>query len=411
MDENRASWLTAPMGMFLAWSASTFLIRAWAKLRTKTWGLDDYCLSLSLATIVVHVACTYRAIHFGYGKPLAAIEPEHRPILEKLLYITEFLYVLAQGLCRASASLFISHMAQSGPQTRPARALAGVSGVWTAASALAIAIRGNIGRPWSTLDGTQPLFTRWLSIEITGVVIELSIWLLAAHLVWSLQMTLRKRIYILGAFGVKLLLIVFIGFRLKYLAPARNWDPTLTSIVPSIFTQAVLHFSIIASCVTTLKPFLRHFDPTYVLESADVSSSKRSRTSTTNPSRDPYYRLGTMNRPNRSRDDPNDNINWRPYQGPTQSDRYAKAYHDSTATQSSQSSKEGTLSRLARTISTSLGSGTQSKQSSATRSNHIGDTASMRTDASDRIIIERTTEVSVEHEDSPAERASQKGGV
>ncbi len=206
-------------------------------------------------------------------------------------------------------------------------------------------------------------------------------------------------------------LIVFIGFRLKYLAPARNWDPTLTSIVPSIFTQAVLHFSIIASCVTTLKPFLRHFDPTYVLESADVSSSKRSRTSTTNPSRDPYYRLGTMNRPNRSRDDPNDNINWRPYQGPTQSDRYAKAYHDSTATQSSQSSKEGTLSRLARTISTSLGSGTQSKQSSATRSNHIGDTASMRTDASDRIIIERTTEVSVEHEDSPAERASRKGGV
>lgn len=181
--------------------------------------------------------------------------------------------------------------------------------------------------------------------------------------------------------------------------------------MPSIFTQAVLHFSIIASCVTTLKPFLRHFDPTYVLESADVSSSKRSRNSTTNPSRDPYYRLGPVNRSNQSHDNRNDNINWRPYQGPTQADRYTKAYHDSTATQSSQSSKEGTLSRLARTISTSLGSGTQSKQSSATRSNNIGDAASTRTDASDRIIIERTTEVSVEHEASPAGRASRQRGA
>lgn len=39
---------------------------------------------LSQVTIVVHVACTYRAIHFGYGKPLAAIDPEYRPVLEKV---------------------------------------------------------------------------------------------------------------------------------------------------------------------------------------------------------------------------------------------------------------------------------------------------------------------------------------
>ncbi len=168
--------------------------------------------------------------------------------------------------------------------------------------------------------------------------------------------------------------------------------------MPSILTQAVLHFSIIASCVTTLKPFLRHFDPTYVLESADVSASKRSRTSaTTNAARDPYYRLGPINRSNQSRDDPNDNINWRPYQGPTPTDRYAAAYHDSNATQSSQSSKEGKLSWLGRAIGSSLRSGTQSRQSSATRSCSHGDSASTRTDASDCIIIERTTEVSVEH--------------
>ncbi|KAM3496880.1 hypothetical protein MY10362_009751 [Beauveria mimosiformis] len=236
-----------------------------------------------------------------------------------------------------------------------------------------------------------------MSIEIIGAVIELAIWVLAVHLVWTLQMTLRKRIYILSAFGAKLVLVVLIGLRLKYLAPSRNWDPTLTSIMPGIFTQAVLHFSIIASCVTTLKPFLRHFDPTYVLESADVSSSKRSRASI-NASRDPYYRLGAINRLNGTSDDPNDNVNWRPYQGPKQADLYAAAYHDSSATQSSQSSKEGRLLRASRSIGVNLRGVAQSRQDGAMQSKTQGDAASLRTDASDRMIIERKTEVSVEHQ-------------
>ncbi|KAM3457333.1 hypothetical protein MY3296_001075 [Beauveria thailandica] len=362
MEQDRASWLKAPMGMFLAWSASAFLIRAWAKFRTKTWGLDDYFLSLSL-----------------------------------LLYTSELLYVLAQGSCRASAALFISHMAQCGPQSLPAKMLATISGVWTAASSVSIALRGDVSRPWSTLDGTRPLFIRWMSIEIIGAVIELAIWVLAVHLVWTLQMTLRKRIYILSAFSVKLVLVVLIGLRLKYLAPSRNWDPTLTSIMPGIFTQAVLHFSIIASCVTTLKPFLRHFDPTYVLESADLSSSKRSRASI-NASRDPYYRLGAINRLNRTSDDPNDKVNWRPYQGPKQADLYSAAYHDSSATQSSQSSREGRLLRASRSIGANLRGVAQSRQDGAMQSKNQGDVASLRTDASDRMIIERKTEVSVKHE-------------
>ncbi|KAM3484817.1 hypothetical protein MY8738_001936 [Beauveria namnaoensis] len=141
--------------------------------------------------------------------------------------------------------------------------------------------------------------------------------------------------------------------------------------MPGIFTQAVLHFSIIASCVTTLKPFLRHFDPTYVLESADVHSSKRSRASM-NASRDSYHRLGAINRVNRSNDDPNDKVNWRPYQGPTQAEPYAAAYHDSSATQSSQSSKESRLLRASRSIGANLRGVAQGRQDGAMQSKNPG---------------------------------------
>lgn len=86
-----------------------------------------------------------------------AFSPELILINVQLLYAIGFLYVLALGLCRASAAFFISRMAHKGPQTLPAQVLAGISGVWTVASFCVIGIRGDIARPWSTLDGSQPL--------------------------------------------------------------------------------------------------------------------------------------------------------------------------------------------------------------------------------------------------------------
>ncbi|KAJ3475942.1 hypothetical protein NLG97_g9291 [Lecanicillium saksenae] len=383
---NHGSWLTVPTGMFMAWSSLTFFVRTWAKLRTKTWGLDDWLLTSALLVIIAHVGITYRSIELGYGRSLADIPENDTPSVEKMVYATDML-----------------HMAYSGPHTRPACFLAFSSGVWAAGSIIAIGIRSDSSRPWATLDGTEQLFIRWMVIEVIGIMVEVAIWLLAAHLVWTLQMQLRKRIYILSAFGFRLFLVVFIALRLTYLAPSQNTDPTFSNIVPSIFTQATLHFSIIAACVTTLKPFLRHFDPTYVIGSGTLSTSKRSRVSTTNPSRDPYYRLNPVNgtnrsgRSNRSRDPEND-ITWRPYQGPTGNDGHAMAYHPTnTATQSTTSSKAGRLSRLSKALSGGLRSASQSKQSSFNRS-VSRDEESTGTDASDRIIIERTTEVTVEHE-------------
>ncbi|KAJ6789507.1 hypothetical protein PWT90_07167 [Aphanocladium album] len=325
---DHGSWLTVPTGMFMAWSSLTFFVRSWAKLRTKTWGLDDWLLTSALLAIIAHVGITYRSIELGYGRSLADIPERDLVSVEK--------------------------------------------------------------------------FIRWIGIETVGIIVEAAVWLLAAHLVWSLQMQLRKRIYILSAFGVRLLLAVFIGLRLAYLAPSQNKDPTFSNIVPSIFTQATLHFSIIASCVTTLKPFLRHFDPTYVLGTATLSTSKRSRVSTTNPSRDPYYRLGPVNgasRSNQSRPDPENDITWRPYQGPTKNDGHAMAYHppNTTATQITTSSKTSRFPRLSKVFSSGLKIATQSKQSSLNQS-ISRDEESARTDGSERIIIERTTEVTVEHE-------------
>ena len=76
-------------------------------------------------------------------------------LLQQLLYAANILYVIVMGICRSSAALFIGHIAHKGPQSGPARLLAWVSVAWTIACIMVIAIRGDIARPWASLDGSQ----------------------------------------------------------------------------------------------------------------------------------------------------------------------------------------------------------------------------------------------------------------
>jgi hypothetical protein len=48
MADDRGQWLMVLTGMFFAWSSLIFLVRVWAKIRTKTWSIDDYCLSTAV---------------------------------------------------------------------------------------------------------------------------------------------------------------------------------------------------------------------------------------------------------------------------------------------------------------------------------------------------------------------------
>jgi hypothetical protein len=50
-----------------------------------------------------------------------------------------------------------------------------------------------------------------------------------------------------------------IGLRLYYLSPSENTNPTYTSIIPHILTEAASNFALVATSVTSLKPFLKPF--------------------------------------------------------------------------------------------------------------------------------------------------------
>ncbi|OAA36408.1 hypothetical protein ISF_09954 [Cordyceps fumosorosea ARSEF 2679] len=88
--------------------------------------------------------------------------------------------------------------------------LAALAGLWTMGSILAIALRGTTEQSWTSMDVTQPMFCRWVVIEVSGLTVELSIWILAGYRIYALRMPLRKRVCATSAFGVRLL-YVFVG--------------------------------------------------------------------------------------------------------------------------------------------------------------------------------------------------------
>lgn len=91
--------------------------------------------------------------------------------------------------------------------------------------------------------------------------------------------------------------------RLCYLAPSRNGDLNQSSITAAIFTAGALHFSIIATSVTALKPFITVFDQPKFGYGRSAESG------------DPCYKLEMFRRVNRQLDVQDDSAKWRPCQG------------------------------------------------------------------------------------------------
>ncbi|KAG5927307.1 hypothetical protein E4U42_002366 [Claviceps africana] len=377
MAENHSSWLNTAMAMFLPWSTLTFAVRVWTKMRSKTWGLDDCCVSAAVVFSLAHIAVYCVAIQHGYGRSLAEISPLNLTKAKKALYAGQIFYIICMGLCKTSASFFVAHMAHFGPQSRPAYALAGLSTLWTLASILVVAFRGPIGRPWETMDGSPVMYFRWIGIETVGLVLEFGLWILSVHLVWSLEIRRQKRSFILAAFGARLGLIPIISYRLAFLSPAQNPDPTLDTIVPSILTHGAIHFSIVAGSITCLKPFLRTFNPACAVDRRGQPTPSH------NGTRDSYLKLDTLKRREQIVVDSDDSANWRPFQG-------LGERHVIAMPQESYACTRG--ERIAPPRHAAKGSIGGERRA---------DAAPAEADGADRLVIQRTTEVSIKYEQNP----------
>ncbi|XWW94311.1 hypothetical protein V2A60_002254 [Cordyceps javanica] len=227
------------------------------------------------------------------------------------------------------------------------------------------------------------MFVRWSSVEASGLAIEAALWMLTIHLVWSLQMRPKKRITIVAVFAFRLLIVPIIIFRLHYLNPSRNDDVNYSTIPAAILTAGALHFSIVATSLTTLKPFITVFrQPVLTYGSGSGGTAGRS-----DDPCDTYHKLELFRRVNRQQEVSGDSARWRPDQGSAQRpivEEPSKAYTPKGRNLGADAGRpyHGHANRPPRRMNRAMSDG-----------------AAAPTHASERICIQKTTEVRVWYDD------------
>ena len=140
------------------------------------------------------------------------------------------------------------------------------------------------------------------------MALELVLWALSISLVWGLNTPLKKRLKVIGLFGLRLMLVAFftikinqtrlinhriipiIAARLYFLSLTPSHLSSYAAIMAQIFTEAAMQYSLMCECMSCLKPFLQPFYAGYGL-SANYGLGNRY-----NPSRDPYAELTDFSR-------------------------------------------------------------------------------------------------------------------
>lgn len=189
-------------------------------------------------------------------------------------------------------------------------------------------------------------------------------------------------------------LIPLVILRLRYLQPSiLNESPTASGIVADIFTEGVLQFSIIACSMTALKPFLAVFDPAHVVGYAG-GTSHSSTLASKDRARERYYRLQNLNARSQNQQDPSGENAWKPYEGPQAKGGFTSADVTATpATAGASITQPRTSAERAKKPSTEH----KCKLKRSKTNEEHDESWSVQTDGSEKMIIKRTVEVSIQY--------------
>lgn len=195
MADASSSWLGTAMAVRQGWATLAWLIRTFAKIRIKDWGLEDYAIAAALVSenspgttdvkkqiltiwhtqvaAALHAGCISATLAHMCGHVLEDIPTAYKDTMYKVrcqgpslgigrrlpcaqtLFVGQLLYVVSMGLTRISASLLVSRVAVAGTAKQVCDELSAVNVFALVASIFVIAFRGEIAQPWTTLDGSK----------------------------------------------------------------------------------------------------------------------------------------------------------------------------------------------------------------------------------------------------------------
>ncbi|GKZ69530.1 hypothetical protein AnigIFM60653_008156 [Aspergillus niger] len=232
------------------------------------WWWDDFfaILALPMELVVLSLVVAWRQIGMGHhSEVVAAINPEYLMAGARYLYVATFFFDGSVSVPKLSALFFYARVFRS--NNRAFRTHLWIAGGLTSAWLLAAWISTilecrPIAKVWNTaLPGTCIAQFQWyLSTAILSCMIDFYILLLPVPMIWGLQASVKRRIYLLVAFMMAYSVVVLSLGRLVavvQLIPVMSQDLTWNFVQYGYWTVFEGSVSIISisvpSCIALVK--------------------------------------------------------------------------------------------------------------------------------------------------------------
>ncbi|PVI01607.1 hypothetical protein DM02DRAFT_341538 [Periconia macrospinosa] len=253
--------------------------RIYARHEFRLYRIDDFTFFAATGFAVVQFSLIFEELRQGLGKSEDQISPTVVPRMQKLGFAADLLYLIVLFLSKCCVSFLFLNLTPGNAHMRVIWTTVAASSTWVITSILLEAIRCNPSHPWTDdMVTCTNAFVRWAVIAALDAAIEFALVANAIYIVFDLQMAIKSKIIVVGAFSWRIPNIAFTIARLVFLS--HPFEPSSSHIWNSRVvstTQLSVGYTILATVVPYLKPFMMAYERPKTSYSSNYPSSTGTR--------------------------------------------------------------------------------------------------------------------------------------
>ncbi|KAF2204122.1 hypothetical protein GQ43DRAFT_205709 [Delitschia confertaspora ATCC 74209] len=237
-------------------------IRIYARHNLSAYRVDDFTFFAASIFYIIQTSLVFRSLAKGQGKLATTLDAEETATVEKLSFTSDLFYLVTIFLSKCSTSFLFLYLTPGRAHHRIIWSGVGAEAIWLVSAVMMEGIRCNGSHPWTNNTANcSNSFARWAYIGIFDCLIEASLIITAMYIVYDLQMSLKSKLVVVGAFSCRIPNIALSILRLIFIhasylpQTSHHWSTRVIST-----TQIALGVSITASIVPYLKPFMMAYD-------------------------------------------------------------------------------------------------------------------------------------------------------
>ncbi|KAF1976186.1 hypothetical protein BU23DRAFT_528555 [Bimuria novae-zelandiae CBS 107.79] len=221
--------------------------------------VDDYLVVGALmASVGSGVAVCFQTAA-GLGRDIALLSETQIVAYQKAEYANKLLFIATLALAKLSIISLLTILTASNLHRKLGWVLGAFITVWGLVTEFVAAFQCGARSPWVFLsEDTQCLsmVCFWRSFGALNMITDLCLILFPVHVLFALQMSVSKKITIVGFFGTRSLDIIATAIQLAYTPAFDSPNPTRALWKWTMTAQVIECVTIFTSCVPYLRPLL-----------------------------------------------------------------------------------------------------------------------------------------------------------